>query len=356
MGIGHVSTTADPRQSFLPAVLNLGPPSTLIFFIFLLLFVSIFFRSRFSTRLIGTPLLTKASLRRAESQIALAEGGFGLEAKSRASHPEDVGTSPPDSTLGKSPKTLYKPPAIMAQDDNSSTPSVLRPQARKPRPHSGLASTVSLSQGRYTGVLLGPSPSLPRAVEAWRGIPYAQSTAGENRFRPPVPLPPDAGTSVQADTFGQICPGTVARVSGIAEGEDCLNLNVYRPINWQNDLSKEASGYMPVIVYVHGGAFNGGMGTERDMASFVGWADTPVLGINFNYRVGALGFPSCVVADREGCLNLGLRDQQMLFGWVRDNVGAFGGDSRRVTIMGLSAGAHSVCLHFIVLCLSASVA
>ncbi|KAF3766124.1 alpha/beta-hydrolase, partial [Cryphonectria parasitica EP155] len=221
------------------------------------------------------------------------------------------------------------------------------------------ATTIPLPQGRYTGVLLPASPSLPKAVEAWRGIPYAQSTAGENRFRPPVALDPyDAAAggdaTVVADAFGQICPGTVGRAVGVAEGEDCLNLNIYRPAGYSwNDKADGEGGdrgdgrrqLMPVVIYVHGGAFNGGMGVERNMASFVGWADTPILGVNFNYRVGPLGFPSCAAADREGCLNLGLRDQQMLFGWVRDNIGAFGGDSGRVTLMGLSAGAHSIGYH-----------
>ncbi|CAN8103548.1 unnamed protein product [Discula destructiva] len=251
-----------------------------------------------------------------------------------------------------------------------SPPSVLRPTARPPTPHMGSSATIALAQGRYTGVFLPPpacsssfsssTERLPQAVEAWRGIPYAQSTAGANRFRPPVPLTPDqerAGVQVTADRFGQICPGSIARMSGIAEGEDCLNLNVYRPASWwkqqqQQRQRQQSSGekgkpkpMMPVLVYVHGGAFNGGMGVERDMASFVGWAATPILGINFNYRVGALGFPSSVAADGEGCLNLGLRDQRLLFAWVRENAGAFGGDVTRITVMGLSAGAHSIGYH-----------
>lgn len=150
-----------------------------------------------------------------------------------------------------------------------------------------------------------------------------------------------------ASRFGPICPGSIARVKGIREGEDCLNLNVYRQRQRADGSSEPAK--MPVLVYVHGGAFNGGMGVERDMASFVGWADTPIVGINFNYRVGALGFPSSAVADGEGCLNLGLKDQRLLFEWVRENVGAFGGDKNRITVMGLSAGAHSVSLLFFLL-------
>lgn len=243
-------------------------------------------------------------------------------------------------------------------DQMAQTPAaVLRPQAPTLTPHSGPSRTILLPQGRYTGVVL-PAPAsrspknssssysrgvVPRDVEAWRGIPYAQTTAGANRFRPPVPLPPyddDAVVSVQADSFGQICPNTASPVLHDWEGEDCLNLNVYRPASCSS--ASAAAQRLPVVIYVHGGAFNGGSGTERNMASFVGWADIPLLAVSFNYRVGALGFPSSAMADREGCLNLGLQDQRLLFEWVRDNIGAFGGDSARVTIMGLSAGAHSV--------------
>ena len=219
----------------------------------------------------------------------------------------------------------------------------LRPRPRTPTPHTGPSATVHLAQGRYTGVVLPPTFAVPRAVEAWRGIPFAQTTGGQNRFRPPVPLhlsASSATTPFDASTFGPVCPGTASRIPGMLDGEDCLNLNVYRPA-----ASYEPGGRkMPVVIYVHGGAFNGGLGTERDMSSFVGWSRTPIVGVNFNYRVGALGFPSSSVAEREGALNLGLRDQRLLFEWVRQNIGQFGGDESRVTLMGMSAGAHSVSL------------
>lgn len=245
-------------------------------------------------------------------------------------------------------------PFNMAARQGDAEHNPLRPKARTPTPHSGPSATVSLSQGRYTGVHLPPGPLIPRAVEAWRGIPYAETTGGANRFRPPVPLrrmrtgaasssgeeeEEEEGKKIfRADTWGAMCPGSAARVPGMLDGEDCLNLNVYRQARY--DPARD--GKMPVVVYVHGGAFNGGAGTERDMASFVGWSETPIVGVNFNYRVGALGFPSSAAAEGEGALNLGLKDQRLLFEWVRENVGEFGGDRDRVTLIGLSAGAHSV--------------
>ncbi|KAL1850192.1 hypothetical protein Daus18300_012992 [Diaporthe australafricana] len=224
----------------------------------------------------------------------------------------------------------------------------LRPQARRPTPHDGPSATAHLAQGRYTGVLLPASSAVPRAVEAWRGIPFAQTTGGQNRFRPPVPLAlsaQSAATAFDASAFGPVCPGTTAPRGALNDGEDCLNLNVYRPASYGAGRGGDPQKKMPVVVYVHGGAFNGGLGSERDMSSFVGWSETPIVGVNFNYRVGALGFPSSAAAGREGALNLGLRDQRLLFEWVRQNIGQFGGDESRVTLMGMSAGAHSIGYH-----------
>ena len=209
---------------------------------------------------------------------------------------------------------------------------------------------VILRQGTYKGTTLLASPRFPKAIEAFRGVPYAQDTGGENRFRPPQPLPESTGT-YDAVEWGKICPaeGVVRRNMS----ENCLNANIYRPAGLvDRDGYEKAEGTkkrqrprLPVVVYVHGGGFNTGHGTERNMATFVAWADAPMVAVNFNYRVGALGFLPSDVTAREGLLNLGLRDQQMLLEWVQANIEAFGGDPKKVTIMGLSAGAHSIGHH-----------
>lgn len=359
-GIGPVSAITAPRQSVLPAVLNLTS-APLILVTIILVCVVVFLRDWLSDKSIGR---CRRSSRTEKIASTDGEAELGLDYQtynpSRSNPGRPTLNVPARDTRvvnyhgPDNPEVLSSPLTTMAR--SPTTPSVLRPKSRTPTPHAGPSPTISLPQGRYTGVLLPPaaasssssssssSSGLPRAVEAWRGIPYAQSTGGRNRFRPPVPLAEDedgaqAQVIQQAVRFGQICPGSAARIVGAEEGEDCLNLNVYRPAGVVSSSSEKL---LPVIVYVHGGAFNGGMGVERDMASFVGWAATPVLGVNFNYRVGALGFPSSAVADAEGCLNLGLRDQRLLFDWVRSNVGAFGGDRDRITVMGMSAGAHSV--------------
>ncbi|KAK7978327.1 hypothetical protein PG996_004370 [Apiospora saccharicola] len=208
---------------------------------------------------------------------------------------------------------------------------------------------VRTEQGTFIGEITPSSDLYPRSIQAFRGIPYAQSTAGENRFQPPRALidrKPD--TEYRAVNFGFDCPQRSGRNSD--QDEDCLNLNVYRP-HYPSDGAAKAEDMtkiggndtkLPVVVYVHGGGFVAGSAKERNMASFVSWSEVPIIGINFNYRVGALGFLPSGLTLKSGLMNLGLKDQQFLFNWVRKNVASFGGDPDNVTIMGLSAGAHSI--------------
>lgn len=208
---------------------------------------------------------------------------------------------------------------------------------------------LQLTQGSYLGEVVPQSAKYPRSVEAFRGIPYAQSTSGENRFRPPQLLNGTGSrNNVQrALSFGHRCP---QNGGGSDQGEDCLNLNIYRPHFGDDpdtatvEMNKQGVNgtKLPVVIYVHGGAFNGGSGSERNMLSFVAWSETPLIGMSFNYRLGALGFLPSGITAKEGLLNLGLKDQQAFFQWVQNNVADFGGDPNNVTVMGVSAGSHSV--------------
>ncbi|TGJ86832.1 hypothetical protein E0Z10_g1931 [Xylaria hypoxylon] len=208
---------------------------------------------------------------------------------------------------------------------------------------------ITLAQGKYLGQVIGPSSSSPRAIQAYLGIPYAQTTAGNNRFQPPQPLDTQARSDVtyHALKYGSICAPGKTGIGG--HGEDCLNLNIFRP-HFGDDAASIAaeeqrlgvdSKKLPVVAYVHGGGFNMGSGKERNMASFAAFADSPIVALSFNYRVGPLGFLPSAVTAKEGLLNLGLKDQQFFFEWVRANVADIGGDPDNVTIMGLSAGSHS---------------
>ncbi|KAK5660752.1 hypothetical protein OQA88_12118 [Cercophora sp. LCS_1] len=258
---------------------------------------------------------------------------FPLIPRPPSLHPDPV---PHEPELGKPGPTTS---AVMTQTKPPATaPTQAPPKATKPQ--------ITISQGEYVGATILRSSYFPRELDAFRGIPYAQTTAGQNRFRLPKPLEPSTKT-FNAVRFGDTCPR-----DGFMRGdasENCLNLNVYRTADLVDEKGylrgTKKKALLPVIVYVHGGAFNSGYGAERNMAAFVSWSEDPMIGINFNYRVGPLGFLPSDLTAKEGLLNLGLKDQQLLFEWVQQNIEAFGGDPDNVTIMGLSAGAHSVGHH-----------
>lgn len=119
--------------------------------------------------------------------------------------------------------------------------------------------------------------------------------------------------------------------------EDCLTANVFRQAG-----SSAGDKLLPVAVYIHGGAFNRGTASMHNTASMMAWSEKPFLAVSFNYRVGALGFLPSSLSAKEGVLNLGLKDQILFLEWVQENIKAFGGDPHKVTLFGLSAGAHSV--------------
>jgi carboxylesterase type B len=114
---------------------------------------------------------------------------------------------------------------------------------------------------------------------------------------------------------------------------DCLRVNVYVP-NIANSKNK-----VPVMVYFHGGAFNMGSSGKYEIAPKY-LVKHNVIVVTVNYRVGAYGFMCLDIPEVPG--NQGLKDQQLGLKWLKDNIGAFGGDANKVTIFGNSAGAHSI--------------
>jgi carboxylesterase type B len=194
---------------------------------------------------------------------------------------------------------------------------------------------VKLAQGNLLGTTL--HGNFPRAVEAFRGIPYALPPTGERRFRPPEKVAPSQDT-IDASDFGPRAPAKQLMTIGpkLEESEDCLTVNIFRQAE-QNGATA-----LPVAVYLHAGAFNRGNAAMHDTASMVGWSELPFIGVSFGYRIGALGFLPSRLSAAEGALNLGLKDQICLFDWIEENIEHFGGDKNNVTLIGLSAGAHSV--------------
>ena len=177
----------------------------------------------------------------------------------------------------------------------------------------------------------------------FRGIPYAAPPVGDLRWHAPEPAAPWTGVHRAVD-FGAACPQDRA-VSLDQAGdpgptsEDCLTLNVWTP---RADVRSNAK--LPVMVWIHGGAFVIGAGSQS-LFDGKALARHGVVVVTFNYRLGALGFfshPALDAAVPNGPVNFGLLDQIAALRWVRDNIEAFGGDAKNVTIFGESAGAASV--------------
>lgn len=174
----------------------------------------------------------------------------------------------------------------------------------------------------------------------WRGIPYAAAPVGELRFRAPAPVPPWAGIR-DASQFGPIAPqdrnGQFRVRTNAPMSEDCLTLNVIAP--------GEPGERMPVMVFIHGGAYSVGSAREIHKQGEGLVRTGGVIFVNFNYRLGALGyldFSSFSTRTRRFESNLGLRDQVAALSWVRTNIAAFGGDPGNVTLFGESAGGNAV--------------
>lgn len=172
-------------------------------------------------------------------------------------------------------------------------------------------------------------------VAAFLGVPFAAPPVGAAAFAAPAPHEPWEGVR-DATAYGPTAPqiGYPAPIAALLDndielGDDYLNVNVWTP-------DPSASG-LPVMVWIHGGAF--ARGSNR-LAIYAGdtFARDGVLFVGVNYRLGIPGFASIEGAPE----NRGLLDQIAALNWVRDNVAAFGGDPAKVTIVGESAGAMSV--------------
>ncbi|KAJ5764915.1 hypothetical protein N7520_004474 [Penicillium odoratum] len=200
--------------------------------------------------------------------------------------------------------------------------------------------SVTLHQGTFIGAR--QEETTPQPVDAFLGIPYALPPVGERRFKPAEKVNASTDT-FDASEFGPAAPGKALITSGpkLEQSEDCLTANIFRPAGTSE------SDKLPVAIYLHGGAFNRGAASMHNTASMVAWSEAPFIGVSFGYRVGALGFLPSTLSKKEGVLNLGLRDQVHLFGWVQENIGKFGGDAGNVTLFGLSAGAHSIGHHIL---------
>jgi para-nitrobenzyl esterase len=192
---------------------------------------------------------------------------------------------------------------------------------------------VETTSGRVSGI------AIRDGVVAYLGIPYAAPPIGALRWRAPQPALPWTDTRAAAK-YGPPCfqakwAGPSPDLTRISE--DCLTLNVWVPPGKQTDR-------LPVMVHIHGGGFFAGA-SGAEPVDQVALAGQGVIVASMNYRLGIFGFLSHPDLSKESSGasgNYGLLDQIAALQWIKANIAAFGGDPKRVTIFGSSAGGSSV--------------
>ncbi len=214
---------------------------------------------------------------------------------------------------------------------------------RSEGPQAG--TTISLADGAIEG------EAVPGA-RRFLGIPFAAPPVGELRWRPPSRPEPWEGV-LTTRAFASGCPQGDSINGKPSTDEDCLYLNVWAP-------AEPPSRPLPVLFWIHGGGNQSGSAADEvplglgglfyDGRTLVETRDVVV--VSTNYRLGVFGFfahPELGAEDPERPVsgNQGLLDQRLALEWVRDNIGAFGGDPDNVTVFGESAGSFDTCMHVV---------
>ena len=197
---------------------------------------------------------------------------------------------------------------------------------------AAIAAPVRVEGGLLEG-------SIEDSLTVYRGIAYAAPPVGDLRWRPPQPAPKWQGVKI-ADKFSPACFQASPAIANLGGGpsEDCLYLNVWTP-------AKRLADRLPVMLWIHGGGFTAGATAER-LYSGEQLAKKGVVVVTLDYRLGAFGFLAHPGLSGESGKrvsgNYGLLDMIAGLQWIQRNIAAFGGDPRRVTIFGESAGGIAV--------------
>ena len=203
---------------------------------------------------------------------------------------------------------------------------------------------LTIEGGQVQGVLADDHPE----VFVYRGIPYAAPPIRENRWKAPQPVVPWKGVKI-CDTFGRPSYQAIQYAGGYytewgygkeaAFSEDCLYLNVWTKA--PGNVGKN----LPVALWIHGGGYREGFGSEPEFDGQE-WGAKDVVLVTINYRLGIFGFLTHPALAEESpnkvSGNYGILDQIEALKWIKKNITQFGGDPNNVTIFGQSAGGGSV--------------
>ncbi len=198
------------------------------------------------------------------------------------------------------------------------------------------AERVRVGGGELEGTINQDS-----GIFEFKGVPFAQPPVGELRWREPQPVTGWEGVR-RADQFGpramQLSVFGDMKFRSDGMSEDCLYLNIWTP-------KLGAGAKLPVLVYFYGGGFIAGAGSEGRYDGH-SMATKGMVAVTVNYRLGVFGFfahPELSKESAQGASgNYGLLDQAAALKWVYENIAALGGDPKRITIAGESAGSISV--------------
>ncbi|KAM8704467.1 hypothetical protein ACLKA7_008988 [Drosophila subpalustris] len=215
---------------------------------------------------------------------------------------------------------------------------------------------IQIKQGRLMGITRRfQVTSGLREVDQFLGLPYAEAPTGSRRFMPPGAPLPWQGLKI-ARHLPPVCPQKLPDMSSKnisrgrrqhlnrlmpylkVESEDCLYLNLYVP-HEVSTITTTTSKQHAVLVYLHGESFEWNSGNAYDGSVLASYGD--VIVVTVNYRLGVLGFMRPSI-DAHNIANYALLDQMAALHWIKENIGSFGGDSERVTLMGHSTGAACV--------------
>ncbi|KAL4808098.1 Alpha/Beta hydrolase protein [Aspergillus unguis] len=187
--------------------------------------------------------------------------------------------------------------------------------------------TANVQQGTIKGFVRNNT-------NVYLGIPFAESTAGENRWKAPQPLGAFANGTFDATAYGPSCAQAMSGDAITPQSEDCLSLNIWTPA--QEGGSSSSSSGLPVFVYIYGGAMVTGGSSNAQWQGY-NFARNDVVYVNFNYRESLYASPNAPELEGES-QNYGILDVELALQWVYHNIEAFGGNKDRIVLGGHSSG------------------